>query len=269
MADPTGDNGERAALFAIDGAVATITLNRPPRLNAFNLAVHEALRTAFDRIEQDRDIRALIITGAGRAFSAGQDLGDRAAAFEAGTPPDLGELLELHYNRLILRIAALPIPVIAAVNGMAFGAGAALAVACDVTLAAASAQFVFGFGRVALGPDAGTSWFLPHRVGPGHALALTLTGEAVDAARAEQIGLVFRTVPDEALAQESRALANAFAKGPREALAATKQQMRTAFLGSLEAALAGEAAMQRRLGATDDYREAVAAFAEKRAPRFR
>jgi len=268
MAGPVADAGE-PALLAIDGAVATITLNRPQRLNAFNLALHEALRTAFDRIEQDRDIRALIITGAGRAFSAGQDLGDRAAAFDAGTPPDLGDLLERHYNRLILRIAALPIPVIAAVNGMAFGAGAALAIACDVTLAAASSQFVFGFGRVGLGPDAGTSWFLPHRVGPGRALALTLTAETVDAARAEQIGLVSRAVPDEALAQEARALANAFAKGPREALAATKQQMRTAFLGSLEAALAGEAAMQRRLGATDDYREAVAAFAEKRAPRFR
>jgi 2-(1,2-epoxy-1,2-dihydrophenyl)acetyl-CoA isomerase len=269
MAGLEAGNGERAALLAIDGAVATITLNRPQRLNAFNLALHDALRAAFDRIEQDGGIRAVIITGAGRAFSAGQDLGDRAAAFEASAPPDLGELLERHYNRLVLRIAALPVPVIAAVNGMAFGAGAALASACDVTLAAASAQFVFGFGRVALGPDAGTSWFLPHRVGPGRALALTLTGEAVDAARAEQIGLVFRTVPDEALGEEARALAVAFAKGPREALAATKQQMRTAFLGSLEAALAGEAAMQRRLGATDDFREAVVAFAEKRPPRFR
>lgn len=269
MTGPAAEHGEQAALLAIDGAIATITLNRPQRLNAFNLALHDGLRTSFDRIEQDDDIRAVIITGAGRAFSAGQDLGDRAAAFDAGTPPDLGELLELHYNRLVLRIAALPVPVIAAVNGMAFGAGAALAIGCDVTLAAASAQFVFGFGRVGLGPDAGTSWFLPHRVGPGRALALTLTGEAVDAARAEQIGLVSRAVPDGALAQDARALAEAFAKGPREALAATKQQMRTALLGSLESALAGEAAMQRRLGATDDYREAVAAFAEKRAPRFR
>ncbi|MDB5698917.1 MAG: paaB [Alphaproteobacteria bacterium] len=269
MADPLADDSDQAARLTIDGAVATITLNRPQRLNAFNLAMHEALRAALDRVEQDDSIRALIVTGAGRAFSAGQDLGDRAAAFEAGTPPDLGALLELHYNRLILRIAALPIPVIAAVNGVAFGAGAGLAIACDIAIAGGSAQFVFGFCRVGLGPDAGTSWFLPHRAGPGRALALMLTGEAIDAARAEQIGLVARTVADDALAHQARALADGFANGPREALAAAKQQMRTGFLGSLEAALASEAAMQRRLGATEDYREAVAAFAEKRPPRFR
>jgi len=254
--------------FAVANRIATLRLNRPERMNAFDAGLHTALRAALGRIEADQSIAAVIVTGAGRGFCAGQDLGERADAFGRGETPDLGRSLAENYNPLIERIAALPCPVIAAVNGIASGAGAALAIACDVVIAAASARFQFGFVRVALGPDAGTSWLLPRRVGEGRALALALTGEAVDAPRALAIGLCDRVVDDQALADAALALAHQFAAGPKAAICAIKRAMRTSVPASLDAALAAEPATQRALGNHRDYREAVLAFAARRAPNF-
>jgi 2-(1,2-epoxy-1,2-dihydrophenyl)acetyl-CoA isomerase len=255
--------------FAVADRVATLTLSRPERMNAFDAALHDALRDALDQIEGDPSIAAVIVTGAGRGFCAGQDLGERAAAFARGETPDLGESLGQNYNPLIERLTALPCPVIAAVNGIASGAGAALAIACDIVLAGASARFQFGFVRVALGPDAGTSWLLPRRVGHGRALALALTGEAIDAERALAIGLCDRVVAEEALIEAAEALASQFASGPVSAIRTIKQALRAEAPAGLAAALTAEQSAQRTLGHHRDYREAVTAFAAKRAPNFR
>jgi 2-(1,2-epoxy-1,2-dihydrophenyl)acetyl-CoA isomerase len=193
--------------LSIATGVATIRLNRPERLNAFDASLHCGLRDALSAIEADPSLGAVILTGTGRGFCAGQDLTERASAFEAGTPPDLGSSLRDHYNPLIRRLAALPCPVIAAVNGIASGAGAALAIACDMVMAAESARFQFGFMRVALGPDSGASWLLPRRVGEARALALSLTGAMVDARAALAMGLCDQVADDDALQAEAAALA--------------------------------------------------------------
>jgi 2-(1,2-epoxy-1,2-dihydrophenyl)acetyl-CoA isomerase len=253
----------------IDQGVGTITIDRPERLNAFDSALHQAMRDALDRVERDGSIRALILTGAGRGFCAGQDLSERAAAFERGEAPDLGRSLAENYNPLIRRLAASPIPVIAAVNGIASGAGAALAIACDLVLAADSARFQFGFVRVALGPDAGTSWLLPRRVGDARALALMLTGRPVDAGEALAIGLCDDVVAEDALADAAIALARQFADGPAAAIRAIKQRLRTRRPASLEAALAAEQQAQATLGQHPDYRAAIAAFVARQSPQPR
>ncbi|NIJ09272.1 2-(1,2-epoxy-1,2-dihydrophenyl)acetyl-CoA isomerase [Sphingomonas vulcanisoli] len=254
--------------LAIAEGVATIRLNRPDRLNAFDAELHADLREALSAVEADSSVRALVLTGAGRAFCAGQDLGERDAAFARGETPDLGASLSENYNPLIRRLVALPYPVIAAVNGIASGAGAALAIACDIVVAAQSARFQFGFVRVALGPDAGTSWLLPRRVGRGRALALALTGEAIDADRALAIGLCDRIVNDDNLGSAATELATGFAKGPQQAIHAIKQALRTAPPSDLAAALTTEQISQAALGAATDYREAVTAFTAKRTPKF-
>ena len=254
--------------FAIVDGVATVRLNRPERLNAFNLEMHADLRAALSTVESDPSIRTMVLTGAGKAFSAGQDLGERAENFDAGKVPDLARSLNDNYNPLIRRLAALPFPVIAAVNGIASGAGAAVAIACDLIVAGGSASFQFGFIRVALGPDGGTSWLLPRRVGGGRALALALTGEVINAERALSIGLCDRVVEDAALAEAAADLALGLASGPAQAMRAIKQRLRIAPPISLAAALAAEQATQAKLGATTDYREAVTAFANKRSPIF-
>lgn len=254
--------------YAVADRIAIIRLNRPERLNAFNSALHDALRHALDGLEHEPDVRALILTGAGRAFCAGQDLNERADAFARDETPDLGASLADNYNPLVRRIAALPYPSIAAVNGIASGAGAALAIACDLVIACKSARFQFGFVRVALGPDAGTSWHLPWRVGAARALALALTGEAVGAERALDIGLADMLVADAELEARAQALARQLADGPASAIAAIKQALRVHPPASLEAALEAERQAQQQLGRHPDYREAVTAFAARRPPHF-
>ncbi|AJK44972.1 2-(1,2-epoxy-1,2-dihydrophenyl)acetyl-CoA isomerase PaaG [Burkholderia plantarii] len=245
--------------------VATITLNRPDKLNSFTRAMHAELAAALDEAEAGR-ARALVLTGAGRGFCAGQDLAD--LDFTPGASTDLGALIDTHFNPLVRRLQALPLPVIAAVNGIAAGAGANLALACDLVLAAKSANFIQSFVKIGLVPDSGGTWFLPQRVGFARALGLALTGEKLGAERAAEWGLIWRAVDDDALASSAAALAADLAKQPTRAIAVIKQTMRAGLTQTLDQQLDLERDHQRELGQSHDYAEGVAAFIEKRAPRF-
>lgn len=249
----------RIELAVADG-VAVIRLTRAERMNAFDEALHVEMREALATIGQNESVRALILTGSGRAFSAGQDLGERAVAFQRGDWPDLGASLDQNYNPLVSAICELPIPVIAAVNGIAFGAGAALAIACDLVLASASARFQFGFINVGLGPDSGASWFLPRLVGLARASDLMLTGRRVQADEALAMGLISRVIPDDELMPTAMAVAAELAARSPEAVSAIKRQLRTNSLGALPAALATERDTQALLGRTENYRQAVLDF---------
>lgn len=250
-----------------DGAQARLTLNRPDRLNAINDAMHAELADALDRVAGSERARVLVLTGAGRGFCAGQDLGDRQA--DAGDGPrDLGESIERRYNPLMRRLEALELPTLCAVNGVAAGAGAALAMACDIAVAAESARFVQAFSRIGLIPDCGATWRLPHRVGQARALGLALTAEPIDARTAADWGMIWRCVPDAAFAEEVDATARRLADGPRLALVAARRAIRRAAEAGLDDQLDHERDVQRRLGFTSDYAEGVAAFAAKRAPAF-
>jgi 2-(1,2-epoxy-1,2-dihydrophenyl)acetyl-CoA isomerase len=256
---------ESPVLLDVAGGVASLTLNRPDKLNAFTAAMHEQLAAALARIEGDRGVRAVLLTGAGRAFCAGQDLSERAMGGEA---VDLGETLERLYNPLIARLVALDRPVVAAVNGVAAGAGANLALACDLVLAARSATFIQAFARIGLVPDSGGTWHLPRLAGTARALGMALTGEPVSAEQALAWGLIWRVVDDERLLPEARALAERLAAGPTLALGLIKRAIRGASRTTLEEQLAIERDLQRTAGASRDYREGVAAFLEKRPPHF-
>ncbi|NVE22735.1 2-(1,2-epoxy-1,2-dihydrophenyl)acetyl-CoA isomerase PaaG [Burkholderia glumae] len=245
--------------------VATITLNRPDKLNSFTRAMHAALAAALDEAEAGQ-ARALVLTGAGRGFCAGQDLAD--LDFTPGAATDLGALIDTHFNPLVRRLQGLPLPVIAAVNGIAAGAGANLALACDLVLAAKSANFIQSFVKIGLVPDSGGTWFLPQRVGFARALGLALTDEKLGAERAAEWGLIWRAVDDDALAASAAALAADLAKQPTRAIAAIKQTMRAGLTQTLDQQLDLERDRQRELGQSHDYAEGVAAFIEKRAPRF-
>jgi 2-(1,2-epoxy-1,2-dihydrophenyl)acetyl-CoA isomerase len=258
---------DRAAIWSIEDGLARITLTRPAARNAINAAMHAQLRAALDAIEADTGVHAVILTGAGQAFCAGQDLAERHAMLAVGEV-DLSASLEKDYNPLVRRLAALPCPVIAAVNGIASGAGAAIAIGCDIVLAGRSARFQFPFGKVALGPDSGTSWLLPRLVGTHRALALTLTGEAVDAETACRWGLVWRVVDDDALLDEALEIARMLAERPAPALASIKQLMRAGAASDFATALEAERDMQGQRGRHPDYREAINAFVEKRPARF-
>lgn len=236
-------------------------------MNAFDEALHADLRAAIRTVAADLAVRALVLMGSGRAFSSGQDLGERAAAFERSEQPDLRASLDSNYNPLVLSLAELPIPVIAAVNGIAFGAGAALAIACDIVLAARSARFQFGFVNVGLGPDSGASWFLPRLAGQARALDLALTGRPVSADEALAIGLVSRVVDDGELMDTAMTIARDLCLRSPAALAAIKRQMRANSQLSLAAALDAERDAQAVLGATNEYREAVLRFSRSRKPR--
>lgn len=244
--------------------VARIRLNRPERLNAFNEALHGELASALDDAMRNDACRAIVLSGSGRAFSTGQDLQERAAAFQAGTVPDLHRSIDVFYNPLIRRIARCEKPVIAEVCGIAFGAGAALALACDIVLAARSASFQFGFAKVALGPDSGVSWLLPRACGTARALDLLLTGRRVDAEEALALGLISRLVADDGLAEETDATARAIADTPAAAVASIKRLVRGGADLTLDQALDAERDNQARLGLLPAYREAVLAFSEKR-----
>jgi 2-(1,2-epoxy-1,2-dihydrophenyl)acetyl-CoA isomerase len=245
--------------------VATITLNRPDKLNSFTRAMHRELAAALDEIVAS-GARALVLTGAGRGFCAGQDLAD--LDFTPGAMTDLGALIEEHFNPLIKRLQALPMPVIAAVNGTAAGAGANLAFACDIVLAARSASFIQAFVKIGLVPDSGGTWFLPKRVGMARALGLAMTGDRLPAEKAESWGLVWQVTDDAELAQTATALAAQLAKQPTRAIVATREAMRASTTQTLDAQLDLERDLQRELGASHDYAEGVQAFIEKRAPRF-
>ena len=241
-----------------------ITLNRPDRLNALNLEMHMALRAALENCD---GTRAVLITGAGRGFCAGQDLGDRNPDGE-DWPPDLGHTLTAYFNPLVRLITELPMPVICAVNGVAAGAGANLALACDMVLAAHTARFIQAFSKIGLVPDAGGSWALPNRVGLARAMGLALTGDPLDATEAAQWGLIWKSCPDEELMPTATALAANFANGPTAAYAGTKSLMRAALFNSLDAHLDAEAQEQQKAGRSNDYAEGVRAFLAKRPANF-
>ena len=243
-----------------------VTLNRPQRLNAFTEAMHQALKRALDEAEGDPDCRALLITGAGRGFCAGQDLNDRLS--KAGETPVLGGALETYYNPLVRKLRALPFPVVAAVNGVAAGAGANIALACDIVLAATSASFVQAFAKIGLVPDSGGTWFLPRLIGPARARALALTGEPLPAETAEAWGLIWKTFADIELMGEAHKLCTHFASAPTLGLALIKRALDASWENDLDAQLDLEREFQREASLTPDYAEGVRAFLEKRTPVF-
>ena len=253
---------ESIILRVADG-IARITLNRPDRLNSFTRVMHQELRDALASLG---DARVVILTGAGRGFCAGQDLNDRAVA--PGEAVDLGETVEECWNPLIRTVAALPQPVIARVNGVAAGAGANIALACDLVIAARSAKFIQSFSALGLVPDSGGSWHLPRLVGQARALGMALTGEPLPAEKAAEWGLIWKAVDDELLDSEVDAVAAKLAALPPLGLAAIKQIVRTSWSRSLDQELDLQRDEMRRLGFTQDYREGVAAFLEKREAKF-
>ena len=244
-----------------------ITLNRPQRLNAFDEAMHRALRDALAEAESDPACRALLLTGAGRGFCAGQDLSDRAVA-PGAEPVDLGASIEQNYKPLVLGLRALPLPVVCAVNGVAAGAGANIALACDIVLAARSASFVQSFAKIGLVPDSGGTWYLPRLVGPARARGLALTAEPLPAEKAEAWGLIWRTVDDADLMAEAEKLCAAFAAAPTVGLALIKRALDESWDNDLESQLELERELQRQASLTPDYAEGVRAFMEKRKPIF-
>jgi 2-(1,2-epoxy-1,2-dihydrophenyl)acetyl-CoA isomerase len=246
------------------GVVARITLNRPDRLNSFTVQMHEELREALANLGE---ARVVVLTGAGRGFCAGQDLNDRAVA--PGEPVDLGDTVEQCWNPLIRTLTTLPQPVIARVNGVAAGAGANIALACDIVVAARSAKFIQSFSAIGLIPDSGGTWVLPRLVGQARALRLALTGEPLPADKAEEWGLIWKAVDDESLDAEVDAVAEKLASLPPLGLAAIKEMIRSSWQYSLDEELGRQAGAMRRLGFTEDYREGVAAFLEKRQPIFK
>jgi len=250
-------------LFEVSEAVARITLNRPDRLNSFTAQMHEEVRDALANLD---DARVLILTGAGRGFCAGQDLNDRAIA--PGEAVDLGETVQLCWNPLVRTLTSLPQPVIARVNGVAAGAGANIALACDIVVAAKSARFIQSFSAIGLIPDSGGTWVLPRLVGQARALGLALSGEPLPAEKAAEWGMIWKAVDDNALDDEVDAIAKKLASLPPLGLAAIKDMIRSSWQYSLDEELERQAGAMRRLGFTEDYREGVAAFLAKRQPKF-
>jgi 2-(1,2-epoxy-1,2-dihydrophenyl)acetyl-CoA isomerase len=251
-------------LVEVDGPVATLTLDRPAALNALTVPVKVALREALESLAGDPSVRAVILTGAGRAFCAGQDLAEREQPDAAPLDVEVRE----RYNPIIRALRSMGQPVIAAVNGIAAGAGASLALACDLRIAAEEARFVLAFGRIGLVPDSGATWFLPRLVGPAKAAELALLGDEVDAAEALRLGLVSQVVPGDQLMTEARAMADRLAEGAPLALALTKTALDRSLTIGLDEALEGEAKLQGIAGASADHVEGLAAFREKRPPRF-
>jgi 2-(1,2-epoxy-1,2-dihydrophenyl)acetyl-CoA isomerase len=254
-------------LFDVVGGVAKLTLNRPDRLNSFTVQMHGEIAEALTAVEKNPEIRALLLTGAGRGFCAGQDLSDRAVA-PGGDGVDLGESLENRYNPLVRRLIGLPKPVVCAVNGVAAGAGANIAFTADIVIAAKSARFIQSFANIGLVPDSGGTWILPRLAGQARAAGLALTGEPLSAEKAENWGLIWRVVEDDQLQAEAGKLAEKLASGPTKGLAAIKMAMRKGWLQGLDAQLDLERDLQRELGRSSDYREGVQAFGEKRPPKF-
>jgi 2-(1,2-epoxy-1,2-dihydrophenyl)acetyl-CoA isomerase len=256
----------RNILFETADGIARLTLNRPERLNSFNTEMHDEVRAALASLK-DQPARVLVITGAGRGFCAGQDLNERAVA-PGGAPPDLAASIEKNYKPLVLALRSLPMPVIAAVNGVAAGAGANIALACDLVVAARAASFVQAFSKLGLVPDSGGTWFLPRLIGTARAMGLALLGEKLPAERAASWGLIWRCVEDGELAAVVDELARQLATAPTRGLARTKLAIYEGWGRSLPQQLDVERDYQGELGGSADYAEGVAAFAEKRTPRF-
>lgn len=248
------------------GNLVKITLNRPDRLNSFNDEMHLALREALVDA-RDTGARAILLTGAGRGFCAGQDLGDRDPSKMDG-PPDLGATIANFYNPLVRLIRSLDIPVVCAVNGVAAGAGANIALACDIVVATKSTKFIQSFAKVGLVPDGGGSWSLTKLLGEARAKALALTAEPLSATQAADWGLIWKSIPDESFLEEATALATKMADGPTFGLAMTKKAIQAAHTNTLDEHLDLEAKSQKLCGETSDYAEGVSAFLEKRAPNF-
>jgi 2-(1,2-epoxy-1,2-dihydrophenyl)acetyl-CoA isomerase len=257
--------GEPVLLVEQRPGYRVLTLNRPAKLNAFDGALHAALFEALEEAALDPATRAVLLTGAGRGFCAGQDLAEPGLT---GPDADLAAVIERGWNRLVRAIRALPKPVVCAVHGSAAGAGASVAFACDITLAAETAKFSQAFIRIGLIPDSGATWMLPRLAGPARARAMAMLGDPVTGAEAAAMGLIFRAVPEAALMAEAEAICAKLARLPAKALAATKRVLDAAEGNTFDAQLDLEAQVQRDLGRSHDHAEGVAAFAQKRAPRF-
>ena len=254
-------------LFEVQGGIARLTLNRPEKLNSFTVAMHLEVRDALEQVKANASVRVMVLTGAGRGFCAGQDLGDSAVA-PGGTALDLGETVEKYYTPLVLTLRSLPFPVICAINGVAAGAGANLALAADIVIAARSASFIEPFCRLGLVPDTGGTYFLPRLVGTARAMGLAMLGEKLSAEKAESWGLIWKCVDDAALTTEVDAMARHFSTAPTLGLARTKQAIYASPSNTLVQQLMLERECISELGNTRDCREGVAAFLEKRPPRF-
>jgi len=254
-------------LFAQDAGIARLTFNRPDRLNSFNDAMHAEVRDALSRVRADASARVLLMTGAGRGFCAGQDLSDRAVS-ASDAPVDLGASIERNYKPLVLALRSLPMPVICAVNGVAAGAGANLAFACDIVIAAKSASFIESFSKLGLIPDTGGTYFLPRLAGTARAIGMAMLGDKISAEQAAAWGLIWQCVDDAELPALAEKLAVHFAQAPTRGLARTKEALYASGANVLAAQLDLERDLMRELGASDDYREGVAAFMAKRPPKF-
>ena len=260
---------EALVLVANHGPVRVLTLNRPAQLNSFTAAMHAELLPALQAAADDARVRALVITGAGRGFCAGQDLNDPGMAAGDGGAPNVGAVIERWYKPLALRVRTMPVPVIAAVNGVAAGAGASFALGCDLVLAARSASFIQAFSKIGLIPDCGGTWLLPRLVGRARALGLAMSGDKLPAEEAERIGLIWQCVPDDRFAAEVSALATKLSQMPSRALAETRRALDAAMAMDFADALTLEADTQRELGRGADFAESVSAFLAKRPPVFR
>ncbi|MGH8155129.1 MAG: 2-(1,2-epoxy-1,2-dihydrophenyl)acetyl-CoA isomerase PaaG [Rhodanobacteraceae bacterium] len=258
---------EATVVFSREAGVARVRLNRPDRLNSFNERMHEELRDALACVRDDRSLRVLLLTGTGRGFCAGQDLGDRTVA-PGAAPVDLGETVAKYYAPLVRNLRELPLPVVCAVNGVAAGAGVNMALACDIVVATRSAKFIEPFCKLGLIPDTGGTWFLPRRLGTARAMGLALLGEALGAEQAEQWGLIWKCVDDAAFADEVERLLRYFATGPTLGFARTKHAIHASESARFEQQLELEVRSMHELGFSRDYAEGVAAFVEKRKPSF-
>jgi len=251
--------------FERGNGVARLTLNRPDKLNAFNVLMHREVAAALDALEADESMRVLVLTGRGRGFCAGQDLADRNVD---GGPLDLGETTRTYYNPLVKRLVALQIPTLCAVGGVAAGAGVSVALACDIVVARASAKFVQAFSSIGLVPDAGGSYWLPRMLGQARALGFTLLGQTLSARQAETWGLIWKAFDDDEFESEVEALVTQLAGAATRALNAAKSALRAAARNTLEQQLELESASQFACGRTEDYKEGVRAFKERRPPKF-
>ena len=253
-----------AILFEINEGVATITLNRPDKLNAFNREMALLLQQKLDEASSLHEVRCVVITGAGKAFCAGQDL----AELTGEQPPSMSQILSEHYNPIVQRIRNLPKPVLAAVNGVAAGAGANIALCCDIVIAKSSASFIQAFSKIGLIPDSGGTYFLPRLIGWQKAMALAMLGDKVDAQQAEQLGMIYKSIDEVAFDAETTKLARKLAQMPTRGLALTKHAFNQSYNNNLETQLTLEDKMQQEAALTHDYHEGVAAFLEKRHPNF-
>lgn len=260
--------------YTEDGGLARLTFNRPEKLNSFTVAMHLEVQDALDAAAADPQVRALVLTGAGRGFCAGQDLGDRAVSANAAdvaagaARPDLGESIEKYYAPLVRRLRAMPKPVVCAVNGVAAGAGANIALACDIVIAVETASFIQPFCKLGLVPDSGGTWTLPRLVGRARAMGMVLLGDAVSAQQAANWGLIWKCVPAGDFEAEVNAVAGKLAAGPTLGLARTKQAIDAAAVSTLDQQLDRERDFQRELGYSLDYAEGVRAFSDKLKPKF-